>query len=87
MSTRDAQSWLDAAARAKQAADNPELSPCIAICQMDPDTSFCRGCLRTLGEIAAWAGASNADRRAIKASLPARRAQLKQAPEPGQADE
>ena len=81
--SRDAQSWLDAAARAKQAtaestdADVAVLSPCIAVCTMDNESGFCRGCLRTLGEIAAWAGASNADRRAIIASLPARQALVK----------
>ena len=78
MNRRDAQSWLDAAARAKLESENPVLSPCVGVCLMDADSGFCRGCLRTLGEIAAWSGAPNEDRRAIKASLPARRAQVKQ---------
>ena len=82
MSKRNAQSWLDAATRAKQReprADEtePVLSPCVGVCLMDGDTGFCRGCLRTLGEIAAWSGATNDDRRAIRASLPARRALVK----------
>ncbi|WP_300454826.1 DUF1289 domain-containing protein [Accumulibacter sp.] len=37
-------------------------SPCINICRMDDDTGFCRGCFRTIEEIAAWSGSSN-DRR------------------------
>ena len=82
MSTRNAQSWLDAANRAKQHASmadpaEPVLSPCVGVCLMDSDSGFCRGCLRTLGEIAAWSGATGDDRRAIKASLPARRALVK----------
>ena len=82
MSKRDAQSWLDAVTRTKQRAPTPDetepvLSPCVGVCLMDSDTGFCRGCLRTLGEIAAWSGATNDDRRAIRASLPARRALVK----------
>lgn len=29
-------------------------SPCISVCEIDPDTRYCRGCLRTSREIAAW---------------------------------
>jgi predicted Fe-S protein YdhL (DUF1289 family) len=29
-------------------------SPCVNVCQMDPETGLCRGCLRTLDEIAGW---------------------------------
>ncbi len=29
-------------------------SPCIAICVVDPRSGYCRGCLRTLKEIASW---------------------------------
>ncbi len=35
-------------------------SPCINICTLDED-DHCVGCLRTLDEIAAWAGMSPAD--------------------------
>lgn len=85
--SRDAQSWLDAAARAKQvsadatdttATTDSVLSPCIGVCLMDNESGLCRGCLRTLGEIASWSGATNDDRRAIRASLPARQALVKQ---------
>jgi predicted Fe-S protein YdhL (DUF1289 family) len=29
-------------------------SPCIGICRIEPATGWCRGCLRTLDEIADW---------------------------------
>ena len=31
-------------------------SPCVSVCELDPVTRFCRGCLRTTAEIAAWRG-------------------------------
>ena len=30
-------------------------SPCVSVCSMDPDSGLCRGCFRTLEEIADWA--------------------------------
>ncbi len=74
MNPADPQSWIDIVARAKD--DDPVLSPCIGVCVLDPASGFCTGCARTLGEIAAWSGASEAQRRTIKAALPARRAGL-----------
>ena len=29
-------------------------SPCINVCQIDPETGVCRGCRRTLQEISEW---------------------------------
>jgi predicted Fe-S protein YdhL (DUF1289 family) len=29
-------------------------SPCVNVCQMDPDSGLCLGCRRTLREIADW---------------------------------
>ena len=29
-------------------------SPCIGVCQLDPTKNLCRGCGRTIAEIAAW---------------------------------
>lgn len=51
-------------------------SPCINICRMDAASGLCLGCARTLDEIARWAQASEAERRAILAALPARRERL-----------
>ena len=49
------------------------VSPCIGICLMDPATRTCRGCLRTIDEIAGWYDASVAQREAILSRLAARR--------------
>lgn len=32
---------------------NP-ISPCTKICMMDKETQFCKGCFRTISEIATW---------------------------------
>lgn len=29
-------------------------SPCVKICVLDPDTRMCRGCYRTVDEVAQW---------------------------------
>ncbi|MGH7060390.1 MAG: DUF1289 domain-containing protein [Stellaceae bacterium] len=49
-------------------------SPCLGICLMDPATRMCRGCLRTIAEIAGWYDASATEKQAILARLAARRA-------------
>ena len=48
-------------------------SPCTSVCRMDDDSGWCRGCLRTLDEIAAWSTLDDAGRRAVLQQLPARR--------------
>ena len=53
----------------------PIESPCIRVCVIDPPSGLCLGCARSLEEIAAWAQASPAERRAIVQQLPQRRAQ------------
>jgi predicted Fe-S protein YdhL (DUF1289 family) len=52
------------------------VSPCLGICLMDPATRTCRGCLRTVDEIAGWYSATPAEKRAILVRLEARRAAL-----------
>ena len=47
-------------------------TPCIAVCMIDPRTSLCFGCGRTLPEIARWHGMSSAERQAVMALLPQR---------------
>jgi uncharacterized protein len=49
-------------------------SPCIKVCEIDAASGCCRGCLRTLREIALWSELSPAQKRAVLARLPARRA-------------
>jgi predicted Fe-S protein YdhL (DUF1289 family) len=40
---------------------------------MDPDSDLCRGCLRTLDEIARWGEMTNEERRAVLAAIASRR--------------
>lgn len=42
-------------------------SPCTNICEIDPASDLCRGCLRTLEEIASWGGMSDDEKRAVVA--------------------
>lgn len=44
-------------------------SPCINVCQMDPQRGLCLGCARTLDEIARWASMSDAERESILKQL------------------
>lgn len=40
-------------------------SPCVGVCKLDPATDFCRGCQRTLDEIAGWTAFSTAEKLAV----------------------
>ncbi|MCV9938572.1 DUF1289 domain-containing protein [Boseaceae bacterium BT-24-1] len=48
---------------------NAVSSPCIKVCVIDPVNKLCRGCGRTLQEIAQWSRFSEAERLAIMATL------------------
>jgi predicted Fe-S protein YdhL (DUF1289 family) len=48
-------------------------SPCVNVCRMDETTGLCAGCLRTLDEIACWAGYTREEKLAVRAKLAARR--------------
>jgi hypothetical protein len=50
------------------------ISPCVGICLMDPATRICRGCLRTIEEVAGWYNATLPEKRAILGRLAERRA-------------
>jgi predicted Fe-S protein YdhL (DUF1289 family) len=50
-------------------------SPCITVCIIDPRTSLCLGCGRTLPEIARWHRIDSAERLGIMALLPTRMAE------------
>lgn len=52
------------------------VSPCLGICLMDPATRMCRGCLRTVEEIALWYTAGADEKRRIIERLAARRRSL-----------
>jgi predicted Fe-S protein YdhL (DUF1289 family) len=51
-------------------------SPCVNVCQMDAVSGWCRGCARSLGEIAGWGSAPVAVQRHVLDQLPPRRAEL-----------
>jgi uncharacterized protein len=51
-------------------------TPCVKICVVEPETGFCIGCGRTRGEIAAWIGLHQDERRRIMGTLPERVATL-----------
>ena len=57
-------------------ASPPIASPCIKVCAVDGMTNACVGCGRTLKEIGGWTRYSDAERAAIMAALPGRRAAL-----------
>ncbi len=51
----------------------PPVSPCTALCIIDPASGFCHGCARTIGEIAGWLSFSDEEKQRILAALPERR--------------
>jgi hypothetical protein len=48
-------------------------SPCTKVCVMDAEGRYCRGCWRTLDEIAAWPAMSVEEQHAVAARLEGRR--------------
>ena len=56
----------------------PIPSPCNSVCRMDETSGWCRGCARTLDEIASWSRLPDEGKRVVWAQLPARREALRQ---------
>jgi predicted Fe-S protein YdhL (DUF1289 family) len=54
-------------------SDGDPASPCIAVCILDPSSGLCRGCWRTIDEIARWSDLGAEEKRRILADLPGRR--------------
>jgi predicted Fe-S protein YdhL (DUF1289 family) len=52
------------------------VSPCIGICEIDPEDGLCMGCLRTLREVADWRMAGDATRLDILQRLKQRRREI-----------
>lgn len=50
----------------------PIASPCTKVCTIDPRSHLCRGCGRTLSEIAQWMSLGETERQRIMAELPGR---------------
>jgi predicted Fe-S protein YdhL (DUF1289 family) len=59
------------------APPKPVVTPCVKVCIVDGESGLCLGCYRTLGEVARWSVFSDAERGAIMAALPARRARIR----------
>jgi predicted Fe-S protein YdhL (DUF1289 family) len=55
----------------------PIKTPCVQVCVIDGESGLCLGCLRTLAEIAGWAGLPAPERDRIMTNLPARRASVR----------
>ncbi|WP_293902079.1 DUF1289 domain-containing protein [Phenylobacterium sp.] len=55
----------------------PIKTPCIKVCVVDGESGLCLGCFRKLGEVAAWSRFTDAERDAILAALPDRRALIR----------
>jgi len=58
------------------------VSPCTGVCTLDPATALCRGCLRSIEEIAGWARFDAEAKRRVLAALPERQARLQRPPQP-----
>jgi predicted Fe-S protein YdhL (DUF1289 family) len=52
-------------------------TPCTKVCTIDPSSSLCLGCRRSLAEIERWLFLTPAERAKIMAELPARLSALK----------
>lgn len=51
----------------------PIKTPCVKICVIDDKSGLCRGCLRTLGEIARWSTMTPDQRDQVMDQLDGRR--------------
>ena len=51
-------------------------SPCLKVCMLDPRNDLCRGCFRTLDEIARWTSMSDEERERVMADLPKRKSNV-----------
>jgi uncharacterized protein len=55
------------------------ISPCVGICMLDEDGLLCRGCLRSMAEIAGWMRFTDEEKIAVLESCEGRRAERKKA--------
>lgn len=73
-------SQRDPEERARRRAERQRLlmsgppSPCISVCQIDPDSGYCLGCQRDIDEIRNWIISTPEERQRILDRLPMRRA-------------
>jgi hypothetical protein len=55
-------------------ATRAPISPCIGVCILDPASGFCRGCYRTIAEIAGWLDLTPEEKHRVVADAAARKA-------------
>jgi predicted Fe-S protein YdhL (DUF1289 family) len=55
----------------------PIATPCVKLCIVDGESGLCLGCYRTLSEVAAWSGLTDARRTSIMAELAGRRGRIR----------
>jgi len=55
----------------------PIKTPCVKVCVVDGESGLCMGCFRELQEVAGWARMSEAEREAVLADLPLRKARVR----------
>jgi predicted Fe-S protein YdhL (DUF1289 family) len=53
--------------------ERPLPSPCVSVCELDPVSGFCKGCWRTVDEIARWSALDNPGKLAVLERLRERR--------------
>lgn len=59
--------------RRRREFDSSVPSPCILVCQLDPQSGYCLGCARSADEIREWMILSAEEKTAILSKLPARK--------------
>ncbi|MES2584966.1 MAG: DUF1289 domain-containing protein [Pseudomonadota bacterium] len=69
------QSIAERAVLAVAVAENVP-SPCVSVCRMDPQRTYCEGCLRSIDEIRVWRASSDLEKKAIWARIAERAAAL-----------
>lgn len=68
MSTRPTVNLIDAQRRTGHAMP----SPCVSVCEMDEASASCKGCFRTLDEIAVWSILDDEEKHAVWTQIEAR---------------
>lgn len=51
-------------------------SPCVSVCRMDLQRTFCEGCLRSIDEIRAWRASTDLEKQIIWSRIAERAAAL-----------
>jgi uncharacterized protein len=63
------------------------ISPCTAVCVLDPATGYCRGCFRTIDEISTWLLIGPEEKHRILAAAAARKRRTAWERDEGNGDE